>query len=328
MSIIPEDKLELLKSGFNSIFEDVQAIENVHEILGGADTRILAADIHTPAKVIPVVVRLYRNNSGQRAEWEFNLLKQIHKAGVYTPKPYFFDTTDPNWSFYTMQRIEGVNFAERLLAMTDGQDTLLSKYYSVMANLHEIDPALLPILRLMEPQESLIWEINKTKKFIEEYQIDELSGIIDYLEKELDHISFTSRVVLHGDFHANNVLITDSDDLFLVDWANVYLGDFRIDLAFSITAFNSAMGDMTNMFVKIYESISGKSVKQIEFFMVLSNLFNVLRFYSCAVNHEITSESENTKKVFFEDIKFYTSYITKMVCHITGVELPSIQNNL
>src|SRR5689334_21648286 len=39
--------------------------------------------------------------------------------------------------------------------------------------------------------------------------------------------------VLHGDYHPNNVLVRGDGAAFVIDWANVHLGDFRSDLAWS-----------------------------------------------------------------------------------------------
>lgn len=328
MSIISDLKLDLITTRFQSIFDKIDSMENIHEILGGADTRIIAVDIHTANRMIPVVIRLFRENSGNRAEWEFNLLRQINKSGVNTPVPYFFDISDPNWSFYTMQRIDGMNFVDKLLKNKEGQNGLLRQFYSVMVKLHQIDPSLVPLLKEQEPRVSIISEIQRSKRIIENYEITELFGILNYLETELDNIEFTQPVLLHGDFHPNNVLLSKDDRLYIIDWTNVYLGDFRVDLAFSITAFNSIMGDLTDYFVKIYEGMSKRSVEQIEYFMVLSNFFNILRIYSCVNNNEITNETEGTTKLFLEDIKYYSSYITNLFSKITGVELPSMQKVL
>ncbi|MFT5087098.1 MAG: aminoglycoside phosphotransferase (APT) family kinase protein [Candidatus Latescibacterota bacterium] len=128
---------------------------------------------------------------------------------------------------------------------------------------------------------------------VEKYGLGELKPLIGWLE---DNMKPSEEVVLvHGDYHHSNVIVRPDHSMVVIDWSNIGLSDFRIDLGFTTTMeiLMSGGGSVQGV-VDVYEQISGRKVKEIEYFMILSNLYNIMRMYSAAVNYEITGISLDT----------------------------------
>ena len=58
---------------------------------------------------------------------------------------------------------------------------------------------------------------------------------------------------------------------------NILLGDFRIDLAFSIIATSSTRVDVTDSFTNLHETLSGRKVKN----------WNILQFYQSCITYYV-----------------------------------------
>ena len=126
----------------------------------------------------------------------------------------------------------------------------------------------------------------------------------------------------------NNVMITPKKELVVIDWADIKLGDFRHDLAFAIVATSSAGNDVLDTFTKLYQEYSESQVTDIEYFMVLSVLHNILHCYSVLFHPHITGETKLTKKMFFNTYHTYTTYLTTIVKQITGIQLSALEKAL
>jgi Ser/Thr protein kinase RdoA (MazF antagonist) len=93
--------------------------------------------------------------------------------------------------------------------------------------------------------------------------------IIHWLETHKQEISIRPSVV-HQDFHANNVLLGSEDQLFVIDWTQFAVSDYRIDLAWTLLI----MGDLGNpdwkkQIFHAYASASDNPVEQLDYFNVI-----------------------------------------------------------
>lgn len=58
----------------------------------------------------------------------------------------------------------------------------------------------------------------------------EIHQALRYLDKQLPHVQNQKKVVCHSDMNHNNWLLTDADQLFLIDWDNAMVADPAMDL--------------------------------------------------------------------------------------------------
>ncbi len=131
-------------------------------------------------------------------------------------------------------------------------------------------------------------------------------------------------VVTHGDYHSQNIIVQKDSKLKILDWSNINICDFREDLGFTTVILSiGAKRNLASTIASSYEQISGTKVENLEYFMILANIFNMIRFYSCIKNPEITNETEDTIN-FFKSIKEYPLFLVELVENTCDIELHQI----
>ncbi|MHA2253657.1 MAG: phosphotransferase family protein [Candidatus Kariarchaeaceae archaeon] len=343
VKISSEFKLELienLKMYFKGFLEYyVKGFDR----LTGADTITYAFNLicrtqktmRENRRVIPLILRIYRGNAGIRSKHEFIVLKNLFDANLQVPKPYFFksDGSCLGRSYMVMDKIPGVPLTERFQNTTSSEETglLFSSFIGEMVKLHGKNWKEMG-LDMKEPdlnEDPFIFiknQLQHPKELILQYHLEELYPLIEWLEKNM--VPSEKLCILHGDFHPNNLIITPEDKLYTIDWSNICLGDIRFEIGFSIVSVDSAGYKLKQAHIDIYESLTDQKIENIEYFMILSHLFNLLRMYSGIINPEITNEDETTKKLFFEELSYYVNYLVLIVKEITGVSLPSLERTV
>jgi aminoglycoside 3'-phosphotransferase-2 len=302
-------------------------IDNVQKF-DGADTETFGFRFVTDEKSLNLILRLYRKIT-DRAEREFVTINSLNEAGLSVPKAYFWrkKSKTVSRSYLIMEKIPGMILSDFLLQnMTElDYNEYFSLFIQEMVNIHNVDwKDMFPKIKSPDLDENPYFYVEKVIKFpkdmINEYNITDLKPIIEWLEQNKERSEHLS--MLHGDFHFNNVILTPNKKLVVIDWADIRVGDFRHDLAFSIVATSSLGVEVIDSFTEFYGSISGRKVRNIEYFMILSILHNLLRCYSAIANPKITNENEITKNMFLITYKNYTQHLVKIVHEITGLELP------
>jgi len=275
------------------------------QILGGADTTIYGFDLVSDSGSIPLILRIYRPIFSGSAMKEFSVLQKLHAEGIGVPKPYIYvEKSDATGRAYmVMERIEGPLLSDELAASqsTPRFDQLIESFVRNLVGIHSLDwTKTFTFLDRYDIRENphlfLTYELAGPKKIIAEHQVDTLSPIIEWMEA--NSVELKEPCLLHADYHAMNNLVRNESEMVTIDWANAKLGDFRHDLGFAVLALNSMRLGLGDKLVSPYESISGKKVENLEYFMVLSSLWNLLRIYSCVFDHRITGENEFTENLF------------------------------
>jgi aminoglycoside 3'-phosphotransferase-2 len=296
----------------------------------GADTETFGFRFVTDEKYLNLILRLYRRIT-DRAEREFTTISSLNDAGLSVPIAYFWrkKSKTVDRSYLIMEKIPGMILSDYLLQKMAEVDYIeyFRLFIQEMVNIHNVDwKNMFPQVKSQDLNENPYFYVNKVIKFpqemINKYNISDLKPIIEWLEQNKEKSEYVS--MLHGDFHFNNVILTPEKKLVVIDWADIRLGDFRHDLAFSIVATSSVGIEVSDIFANLYETFSGRKVRNIEYFMILSMLHNLLRCYSAITNPQITNENETTKNMFLITYKNYTQHLVKIVHDITGLELPTL----
>ena len=305
------------------------------QIFGGADTTIYGFDLISDSESIPLILRIYRPVFSGSAKKEFTVLQKLHAGGIGVPKPYLCveksDTTGR--AYIIMERIEGPLLSDELTASqsTPRFDQLVESFARNLVAIHSLDwTKTLTFLDRYDITENphlfLTYELGHPKKIIADHQVDALSPVIEWMEA--NPVELKESCLLHADYHAMNNLVRNENEMVTIDWANAKLGDFRYDLGFAVLALNSMGLDLGDKLVSLYESISGKKVMNLEYFMVLSSLWNLLRIYSCVFDYRITGENEVTANLFTSDYRPYSLNIVKTTQETTGVSMGELLDAL
>jgi aminoglycoside phosphotransferase (APT) family kinase protein len=301
------------------------------QIFGGADTTIYGFDLVSDSRSIPLILRIYRPAFSDSAMREFRVLQSLHAEGIGVPRPYLCNENSATTgrAYIIMERIEGPLLSDVLHASQSKPrfNQLLKSFVGNLVAIHSLDWTkaftFLDRYDITEnPHLFFTYELAEPKKKIVDHRVDALSPVIDWMET--NQAKLREPCLLHADYHAMNILVRNENEFVTIDWGNAKLGDFRHDLGFAAMALNSMGFDLKEKLVSLYELISGKKVKNIEYFMVLSSLWNLLRIYSCVFDHRITAENEETARLFTIEYRNYALSVIKTTQQITGVSMSEL----
>jgi aminoglycoside phosphotransferase (APT) family kinase protein len=321
---------DLVKEGVIPEDSEIQFYEQLH---GGADTTIY--EIGFKENSHSFVQRIFRpmvSNAG--AEFEYTVQRTLFENGINVPKTYFIKHSPNTYdrSYFVMDKIQGITITEALQRNPNRGDEIMDMFIRNLYMIHSIDPGLFPQVPTLDIQENPFAAIDQSlrrpKREIASYPDDlkELSLLVDWLEKHKEENPCEELVVIHGDYHTFNLLIDKEDNLQILDWTGINISDYRRDLGFSTVAMSAgAPENLSPLVTEKYEQVSGKKIKNLEYFMILSNVHNMMRFYSALNNSAITTDNEDTLQ-FFKSIKEYPLFLTKLVREECGIELKLIQD--
>jgi len=154
---------------------------------------------------------------------------------------------------------------------------LLTLFCRMFADLHALD------WRPFAPQESLDEapnpsaivgnELSQWHGYLQRFQRDEFDLVFDWLEDRLPGVPFGQLSVTHGDYHPWNILVRDDGAGFVIDWTNVGISDYRVDLAWTLLLM-STYGDSSAYGIVLSEYVraAGCRVERIEYFDVIACL--------------------------------------------------------
>ncbi|MHA1993256.1 MAG: phosphotransferase family protein [Candidatus Hodarchaeales archaeon] len=311
-------------------------VGNFQHLLG-ADTDTFSFSYFSNDTDTPLILRIYRQISN-RAEKEFNTLHALSTAGISVPVPYIWKkaSLSVSRSFLIMEKIPGELLSDYLLNSKSERRRMtgFQQFIQELVNIHSYDwksgftdKFLLKIPDIEnDPYDYINKLVNYPQRMINLHNINDLKPLIGWLKN--NKVKTDKLSLLHGDYHMNNVIITPQKNLIVIDWADLKIGDFRHDLAFAILATSSAGLDVSDSFISLYQNISNFEVRDIEYYMILAILHNLLRCYSALHAPPLLGETETTEKMFFETYKSYTKYLTRIVKRITGINLTMLEEAL
>lgn len=130
----------------------------------------------------------------------------------------------------------------------------------------------------------------------------------------------------HRDYHFHNVIVTENDSLCLVDWNNANVGDIRTDIVNALNIFRLIkQDDLGNLFLELYEEISGESIGDLSFYEVLSALQLVI--YCVYTIERLGKESEvNVKRQ--NEYRSYLGNMYEFLIKRTRIRIPEAEEML
>ena len=232
----------------------------------------------------PLVLRLYDGNIAiENAEYEYRIMEKLRTSVVPVPRVFILEK-DKNYigsPFIVMGKIIGEDlyaymnrrFASSIsLFEAKELETWITKMASLLASVHQLDWHALGLDFLRSGS----WSANYIAKGLDSPEVVYMAAsnkgvksLIDWFRERIDEVETTENVVLHFDFHPQNVMVNGDRIVALIDWAEACLGDATFDVAWSNMLFyNGGAGDIIDLFVREYKRFSGRVLKNLAFFEV------------------------------------------------------------
>jgi len=293
-----QQRLEMLYSSGETEQARPQAMTKIVAVtlLGsGFEADVFAFSLNdseqTTSGIHDLILRLYMGQGiAEKAAHEFAAMRRLWGAGYPVPEVFVFRSQFPPFEqpFLIMERIQGASLG---LSYWSGLETKRQEAQAtlsqLMAALHALDASTLlpdsPLVHSHGPYNFIDHEISALSELLCQLKGREPSSFQDvlvWLAAHRSDVPCERLVVVHGDFHPNNILVRADGIPFVIDWSNVRLGDCRMDLAWSrLITQAQAQQDGGMRDLQLYEQLTGAKISGLEYFDVVACvrlLFSVL----------------------------------------------------
>ena len=253
-------------------------LEDFEFLTSGFESDVYALALRLPGELLQrLILRLYPGE-GATAKMvkEGEGLLRLHEAGFPAPALFLFEP-DPAYlgkPFSIIEKLEGrplwsvLAGAEPVLA----QD-YLEKFGGLIAHLHRLDwRPFTPKARQYQ-----VTPVQAVRDVLAAFRLEYIRfgvpgflAILDWFESRLPEIQVRPAVV-HLDLHANNVFLGHDGRLALIDWTQIAVTDYRLDLTWTLLI----MGDFgqpawSEQILQAYRRAAGYPVDQLDYFNVLT----------------------------------------------------------
>ena len=219
------------------VIENLQAIENLKQLSGGASQETWSFDARTPTGSKPLILRrapngvvTKRTTAGPDHAMEAAMIRLAFEAGVPVPAVhYVLEEKDGIGPGYVMQRIEGETIARKILrddAFKEARPVLAFQCGRILAQIHGIDAQKLPALHTMSPKD----QFNQYRETYDSYSYPHpvFEAAFKWLEQSLPPTPELKPI--HGDFRNGNLIIGSDGVRAVIDWELAHIGDPAADL--------------------------------------------------------------------------------------------------
>ena len=252
-------------------------ISDVEEIMGGWESQIFSFQMELfskgKSKIQHFVVRFYETGSVDASvAKDLRMMNAMKLLGLSVPQALVGlpSTSKDAKAYLVMEKIEG-----KLARFAIGAD-LLARQAQIQAKLHSLDiqtfePNLMNFLSDPEISGDLERIVIEQEKKIERYQLSGFDQMQGYLREKMGVVHSRKAVLLHNDFHPENVIVRDKDEvLFIIDWGFADFGDARMDLAWTLLQIQHMQGSKErDEYLQDYEKAAGHEIIDLAFFEVL-----------------------------------------------------------
>jgi aminoglycoside phosphotransferase (APT) family kinase protein len=277
------------------------------------------------------VMRIYADSEGaEKAKEEYHVMRQLKKIGYPVPEVYLIESTGKviGKPFITMEYIDGETFTSNTKG--EKREAASITMMKLLVRLHEINPLLLyPDIDLPTTHESVKKYTRYHQLYYQKTEKTFLIPAINWVEERSPEIKEYRPCLIHGDYHANNLLLRKNGKIVVLDWGAAKIGDPREDLSWTILLHSiydePKVG--TNL-LEAYRKISKNPVENIDFFMVTSIIRRLLDLLISlhSGSHTLGMRKETIELMRSDQQHYLRAY--DMLKEITGLELEELNNFL
>lgn len=247
----------------------------------GIEADIFAFTLQTEEiKKQNLVLRLYAGEGiADKVVREFDAMRRLREVGYPVPRVLVFGNEESPFGrpFIVMEQIDGVPLASAYGSVSkERQQALQEGHWQLMAQLHALEEkAIIPDSPLADSDnthQAMYNELSTLSDWLDNLEGKEplsLRSVLSWLYDHHTTVSCEPLSVIHGDFHRNNILVRTDGALCVIDWSNVRLGDYRMDVAWTQLIAAVAGWDTGDTALLHYEKWAGKAVSGLEYFEVL-----------------------------------------------------------
>ncbi len=162
---------------------------------------------------------------------------RVEETGLPIPKLIEVKLIDNRWSI-VMEYVEGKTIAQLIEEHPEKEEEYLEKFVEVQLSIHEKRAPLLNKLKDKMNRKISATELDATTRY-------DLHTRLEGMPKH--------NKVCHGDLGLSDVIITESGDAYIIDWAHATQGNAAADAARSyLKLCLEGKGEVASKYLKIY----------------------------------------------------------------------------
>lgn len=254
---------------------------------------------------------------------EFRALEKLNSTSIPVPKVYDMGKDMLGSFFIIMEKVEGQCMPERVVAgMTASEpEEVWRQFAGILADIHTLDWERAG-LGFLDPPVGEYGFTNRGLSLVRDGELSKLAEslgltpVLDWLE---DHKPPSDHyVLLHGDYHPNNVLVQSGKIVAIVDWEAVSIGDAAFDVAEVplvlriINVPNEQLGKLVETFLEHYQDRTGRELRNLDYYQV-AKAFQWL--FVALLVPLVGEESEEVKELMLQAC-------VRQIEEMTGLRLP------
>jgi aminoglycoside phosphotransferase (APT) family kinase protein len=224
----------------------------------------------------PLILRVYQGAAPERkARIEFDVMRRLRVAGYPVPEvlSLVVDDSPLRRPFVIMRKIEGPvlgNLIEK--ATGDRQIALLRQFCGLVVQLHALDwSAVVPDEIRVRTTEPISRWISEAEATLSRFPTRAFDPAIDWIKAHQSAIRGTRLSLVHQDFHPWNVLLDAPSAAYVIDWTQVDLSDYRLDLAWTLLLVRAVLGDAARqVLLNEYERLQDGRVEDLPLFEAIA----------------------------------------------------------
>jgi aminoglycoside phosphotransferase (APT) family kinase protein len=258
-------------------------ITDLTAITDGWETEVYSFTLTLRHQTEHFILRIYPGNDAvEKSTREFQGMRGLRSSGYPVPRVMRHET-DSTWlgkPFIDMQKIDGRSLGQAMREEPARWTEWVARFVQLLVDLHRVDYQGFSFLEIGEPSDFLPRKLTRGRTAIVE-QLGQAWAVpvLDWLDARMRDIRTERLSVLHNDFHPYNILITPTNDAYVIDWGGIEVGDYRYDLAWTLllSATHGSQQER-DLILSEYQRIAGQPVEQIEYFEVIAALRRLLGF--------------------------------------------------
>ena len=278
-------------------------VSDVEQMTGGISHGMYSFHLEDVDKAkrhsMDLILRM--GNDEQALNKEFRALEKLNSTSIPVPKVYDMGTDMLSSVFMIMEKVEGQNVVQRRAAgMTESElGELWQQYAKILADIHMLDwegtgfGFLNPPVGEFGFVDRLLSAAWEGLKHVES---SDLTPVLDWLDEHKppsDH-----HVLLHGDYHINNVLVQNGELVAVVDWELASIGDAAFDVAevpliLKLVHIPSEQFDhLVGTFLEHYQNTTERELMNLDYYQILkATQFLFVYLLATDVDEELREET-------------------------------------
>jgi aminoglycoside phosphotransferase (APT) family kinase protein len=262
-------------------------VADVVSVTGGLSHEMHAFNLEYGPSAIrqheALMLRIYSGEGAQQsAELEFHGMRHLYEAEYPVPRVFNLERADSpvGAPFIIMERILGKALWQRVVDSPEDQRAVLHALFcQLLFRLHQLDwrrfaagSAGTPMGSYAHADEHLA----KVRMSLTRHSLAGLLPVVEWLQMRRDTVPCPRPVVMHGDFHYQNVLLRDDGSAAVIDWTTLQVADARMDLAWTLVLQETFVSkNLRDSVLREYERLAGTQIQQLDWFETLACLWRL-----------------------------------------------------